>query len=249
MRRSQRRSVRHRSADERDTAESEAPPQPGTVTGMREHPRRPGRVLIAVEGREIGAAPLELIAELGLRDGRLLDAASRGLLDVVVRRTALLDKALDLLAVRARSVRDLSIRLRRTRAAEADIAWVIERLRGQRLLDDEQYARQVARSRVVDGGVSRRGIQDLLYRRGISREQAAAAIEETLAENHLDEHAAALAAARKRLAALRSLDRPTARRRLHAFLARRGYESDVVYRVLRDVLGDREDAAGKETEG
>lgn len=227
-----------------EESEFEAPPQPGTVTGMREHPRRPGRVLIAVEGYEVGAVPLELVTELALREGRFLDPAARGTLDLVVRRTTLLDKALDLLAVRARSVRDLSIRLRRTRAAEDDIAWVIERLRGQRLLDDEQYARQVARTRVLDGGVSRRGIQDLLYRRGISREQAAAAIEETLAENQLDEHAAALAAARKRATALRALDRPTARRRLHAYLARRGYESDVVYRVLREVFGDQGDDGG-----
>lgn len=204
---------------------------------MREHPRRPGRVVIAIAGHEVGVVPLDVVGELELREGRSLDVAERGRLDVMLRRTALLDKALDLLAARARSVRDLRVRLRRTRAEEADITWVIQRLEGQRLLDDDQFARQVARTRILDGGMSRRGIQDQLFRRGISREQAAAAIEETLAENSLDEHAAALAAARKRAQSLQSLDRQTARRRLHGYLARRGYASDVVYRVLREVLG------------
>ena len=65
--------------------------------------------------------------------------------------------------------------------------------------------------------------------------------EETQALAHglirvLDEEGAALQAARKRLKALASLDAATRRQRLYAFLARRGYESDVVRRVLAEVL-------------
>jgi regulatory protein len=153
-----------------------------------------------------------------------------------VSRTLVLDKALDLLAVRARSSRDLRIRLRRAGAADADISWTIDRLGAQGFVDDAAYARQVARAKVLAGGVSRRKVEKVLRQRGVAGDVAADAIEAALCEVDLDEHGAALAAAQKRLRSLASLDPQVRRQRLYAFLARRGYESDVVRRVLTEVL-------------
>ena len=71
----------------------------------------------------------------------------------------------------------------------------------------------------------------------MSSEVADEAIDATLSEVELDEYGAALAAAEKRVRALSSLDAPKRKQRLYAFLARRGYESDVIRKVLGDVLG------------
>lgn len=210
--------------------------EPLVVTDLAEVPGRPGRVSLAVNGVAVGRVTLDFIAGHSIRGGR---AVSRDLLREAldaVGRTAVLDKALDLLAVRGRSSRDLRIRLRRAGAAEAAISWCIDRLASQGLIDDAVYARQVARSKLLGGGVSRRKVVNELRRRGIAAEVAEDAVQSTLADVDLDEHGAALDAARKRLKALRSLDPATRRQRLYAFLARRGYESDVVRRVLRDVL-------------
>ncbi|MBK6841804.1 MAG: RecX family transcriptional regulator [Gemmatimonadetes bacterium] len=129
----------------------------------------------------------ELIAELGLRVGGSVDVVLAQRLRAESSRLAVFDKAIDLLAVRARSTRDLQMRLRRAGAADASIAAAIERLQQLGFLDDDAYARNLARSRVLSGGVSRRRIGQELQRRGVSREVADGAIAETLEEVELDE--------------------------------------------------------------
>ncbi|MCC6931130.1 MAG: RecX family transcriptional regulator [Gemmatimonadaceae bacterium] len=179
----------------------------------------------------------ELVAELGLKVGADIDTAGADRLRLAAARLAVFDKAVELLAVRARSARELRLRLRRAGAADDAIVEAIVRLQALGVLDDREYARQVARSRVVGGGVSKRRIAEELQRRGVTRRVVDEAIAETLDEVELDEEGAARAAAEKRLRSLRSYDLPTRRKRLYAFLARRGYAPDVVARVLRDVMG------------
>ena len=61
-------------------------------------------------------------------------------------------------------------------------------------------------------------------------------IEGVLQEVELDEEGAARAVAEKRLRSLRNLDGDVARRRMYAYLARRGYTGDVIARVLKELL-------------
>jgi regulatory protein len=206
------------------------------VTAITPHPRRASRVLVSVDGVDVGAIPLDALQELGLQVGTELPAPIRRSLETAVRRTGLLDRALDLLAVRGRSARDLRRRLARQRPPADDLTWVIDRLTAQGYVDDTAYARNFARNRIVSGGISKRRLREELYRRGVDLDTADEAIEQTRADVELDEFGAALAAARRRLRAVASLDAPTKRRRLHAFLARRGYEREVIARVLREVM-------------
>jgi regulatory protein len=197
---------------------------------------RSDRLRVAVNGTEVGDLTLDYVADQSIRAGRTLTTdEARGVIDAV-RRTRVLDKALDLLAVQSRSSRDLRIRLRRAGAADSDITWAVDRLVAQRFVDDAAYARQVARSKVLAGGVSRRKVVTALRRKGVSAETADEAIDATLSEVDLDEEGAALAAAEKRVRALRSLDPAKRKQRLYAFLARRGFESDVIRRVMAVVL-------------
>lgn len=210
--------------------------EPLTVSDLSQVPGRSDRLRVAINGVPLGHLTLDFVADQGIREGRTVTRVEADGIVLAVGRTAVLDKALDLLAVRARSSRDLRIRLRRAGALEDGISWTIDRLAAQGFVDDAGYARQVARSKLLSGGVSRRKVVSALRQRGIAADVATTAIEETLAEVELDEHGAALAVARKRLRALGSLDPAKRRQRLYAFLARRGYESDVVRRVLKEVL-------------
>jgi regulatory protein len=197
---------------------------------------RNDRLRIAINGETIGDLTLDFVADEGMREANALSRASAEGVVAAVRRTIVLDKALDLLAVRARSSRDLRLRLRRADAADHDISWTVERLVSQGFVDDAAYARQVARSKALSGGISKRKVISALRQKGVSAEVAAEAISATLAEVELDEYGAALAAAQRRVRALASLDPAKRRQRLYAFLARRGYEGDVVRRVLSEVL-------------
>jgi regulatory protein len=209
---------------------------PLVVTGLSGVSNRPDRLRVAINGVVLGDLTLDFVADQGIREGRLVSRRDAEEVLAAVGRTVVLDKALDLLAVRARSSRDLRIRLRRAGAPDAEITWAIDRLLAQGFVDDAAYARQVARSKALSGGVSRRKVINVLRQRGVAADVASEAIDATLAEVDLDEHGAALAAAQKRLRALGSLDPSTRRQRLYAFLARRGYENDVVRRVLKEVL-------------
>lgn len=209
---------------------------PLVITGLSGVPNRSDRLRIAVNGIVLGDLTLDFVADQGIREGRSVSRQEAEDVLAAVGRTVVLDKALDLLAVRARSSRDLRVRLRRAGAPDAEITWAIDRLLAQGFVDDAAYARQVARTKALSGGVSRRKVMNVLRQRGVAADVASEAIEATLADVDLDEHGAALAAAQKRLRALSSLDPSTRRQRLYAFLARRGYESDVVRRVLKEVL-------------
>ena len=198
---------------------------------------RSDRLRVAINGVLLGDVTLDFVAEHSLCEGKPLNRAEAEEVVAAVVHTVVLDKALDLLAVRARSSRDLQIRLRRAGATDRAIAWTLDRLTTQAFVDDAGYARQVARAKVLSGGVSRRNVVNLLRKRGVSADVAEEAIDDTLTEVELDEYGAALAAAQKRVRALSSLDAPKRRQRLYAFLARRGYESDVIRKVLTEVLG------------
>lgn len=216
-------------------------PQTYIVTAVRQHPRRRGRFVIEVDGDEIAVVGIDAVAELSLQTGKALTHSDLGSLEVANRHTKLLDRGLNLLASHARSTRDLRLRLLRTDATEGDVEWVVGRLKSLGYLDDAAYARQVAHSRIAIRGTSKRRVQDELFKSGIRRDVAGEAIEAALSEAEVDEYGAAVAAAQKRVKSLAKLDGHVRRRRLYAFLARRGYDTDVVGRVVRDVLSTAEE--------
>jgi regulatory protein len=209
---------------------------PLMITELAQLAGRTDRLRVSLNTVVLGDVTLDFVADERIREGLTVTRAQAVELLAAVGRTVVLDKALDLLAVRARSSRDLRVRLRRAGAPDAEISWVIARLTAQGFLDDAAYARGVARAKALSGGVSKRKVISVLRQKGVDADVASEAIDATLAEVELDEYGAALAVAEKRLRAMRNLDRQVQRQRLYAFLARRGYESDVVRRVLAEVL-------------
>ena len=141
-------------------------------------------------------------------------------------------RSLDMLARAPRSVYDLRRRLLLKGEAEADVDAAIERLTAAGLVDDAAYARAFVRSKVSSQGFSRRRLQQELAKRRVARDIADAAIIEVLHDDEVDEGANIERAALKKLRALRGLDDETRRRRLYAYLGRRGYSVDQVRAVL-----------------
>jgi regulatory protein len=147
------------------------------------------------------------------------------------------ERALDMLEARARGAEELKRLLLRKGEPASDVDAALERLTRAGLVDDASYARQLTRSKAVDAGMSRRRIQLELTRRGVARDVSARAIYEVFQEEGVDEMAGIERVTRKKLKTLAKLDSPTQRRRLYAFLARRGYDSDDISNVIRRVLG------------
>jgi regulatory protein len=146
------------------------------------------------------------------------------------------DRALDMLEARSRGVVELRRLLLRKGEPETDVDAAIERLKASGLLDDTNFARQLTRSKAVGAGLSRRRIGQELTKRGVSREISDQAIEAVFDEEGIDETESIDRVARKKLRMLTKVDDATRRRRLYAFLARRGYDSDDITRVLQTLL-------------
>ena len=141
-------------------------------------------------------------------------------------------RSLDMLARAPRSARDLRRRLLLKGEPESDVDAAVERLVAAGLLDDAAYARAFVRSKISSQGFSRRRLQQELSKRGVGRDVSDAAIAEVLEDEDVDEVANIERVARKKLRALHGLDDETQRRRLYAFLARRGYDVDDVRAVV-----------------
>ena len=142
-----------------------------------------------------------------------------------------------MLEARSRGVVELRRLLIRKGEPETDVDAAIERLRASGLLDDANFARQLTRSKALGAGLARRRIAQELGKRGVAREVSAEAIDQVFDEEGVDEAASIERVARKKLRMLTKVDDATRKRRLYGFLARRGYDSDDIQRVLRVVLG------------
>jgi regulatory protein len=141
------------------------------------------------------------------------------------------DRAMMMLAARGRASGELSRLLVRKGEDARVVTAVIDRLTTAGFLDDDAFARQFARSKTTSG-TSRRRIQQELTRKGVDRETATTAVEETFAEEHVDESQAIERAAEKKLRTLSKVDDQTRRRRLYSYLARRGFDADAIKGVM-----------------
>jgi regulatory protein len=195
------------------------------ISGIVPAPRPAGRFAVLVDGRERAVLSLDAIERLGLVVGRPL--AGREV--AIARESARLhsyDRALNMLAFRARSSSELARSLVRKGEEKAHVDWAIARLQEQGLLDDAAFARAFTRSKVVGGKQSRRRVEQELARKGVSRTVAGEAIEDVFEDEAVDQRSIVAEAARRKLRSLAGLEPAVQRRRLYAFLARRGYDLD-----------------------
>ena len=204
------------------------------ITGIVPAHRPTGRFSVLVDGREIAVLTLEAIERLRLAVGRPIDGLEA---QVELERLRLhaYDRALNMLAFRARSSSELARSLQRKGEERSHVDWALERLKEQGLLDDAAFARSFARSRVIDGKQSRRRVQQDLARKGVARSLSDEAIDTVFEEEAVDQRAIVAEAARKKLRSLAGLDPAVQRRRLYDFLARRGYDLDDIRSVLSEI--------------
>jgi regulatory protein len=147
---------------------------------------------------------------------------------------------LDLLAVKARSRKELADKLA-SRDVPDDVArQVLDRFVEVGLIDDRAFARAWVESRQAGKGLARRALAQELRRKGIDDETAREALDEVEPD---DEEESARLLVRKKLHSLRGVDQTTATRRLAGMLARKGYPAGLAFSVVREELA----AAGHDT--
>lgn len=141
------------------------------------------------------------------------------------------------LARRGMSSREMRDYLASRDFAEHEIDGELDRLERVGLLDDRLLAETLIDSLRHRKGLGRSGVTAELRRRKLDP----IAIEDALASVGDDEGERALEVAIKRVPQLRSLDAETARRRLSAYLMRKGYSGSVVSNAVSVALAPQRD--------
>ena len=179
--------------------------------------------------REVYYLAADLSSDAGLRCG---DAADRAALTAMQRRSEVLlagRRGLALLARSMHSRRGLALKLRRAGFATAPVTQALQRLDDLGYLDDIGFARLWVRGRVERGGDGRARVLAGLLSRGVSRQDAQAAVAAEYPPEREAEICRALAA---RLAQqLPAGDRGATR--VARQLARRGFPNHRVLQVLQ----------------
>ncbi|HVF40690.1 MAG TPA: regulatory protein RecX [Gemmatimonadaceae bacterium] len=144
--------------------------------------------------------------------------------------------ALNLLTARSYSIRNLRRKLVQKEYPSEQVNAVIERLIANGLLNDDRYAEQFVRGRLLGPGASRLRLKQQLYQRGIKGDVAESAIARVMADEPVDVEAMVLRAARKKIASMGDLEPLVVRRRLYAHLARAGYNPDEIRSAMKKAL-------------
>ena len=102
------------------------------------------------------------------------------------------------------------------------------------MLDDERFAKLYATSRIQSRGLGKSIIRRELAQKGVSASNVVKAME-SIAD--VDEHELARELAKRRLGSMKGISPDAKKRRLHGALMRKGFSTNVIFKVLSEVLG------------
>ncbi|NMB26795.1 MAG: hypothetical protein GX987_01930 [Tissierellia bacterium] len=141
------------------------------------------------------------------------------------------DYALRFISYRQRSKKEIQDKLTKEGFDNKFIENTIAYLESHRLIDDLEFAKSFARDKINLNKYGPQKIKYELYKKGISDE----IIDEVLDEDDT-EYTRALKLAKKKLPTYKKDDKNGKYRKLGGFLQRRGYSSDCVYKILKELV-------------
>jgi regulatory protein len=197
------------------------------ITGVWE---RRGRARIFVDGEFWAEIAADVAAERGLREGVALGFEELSAARAAGERALAMSRALHFLGYRARSEKELRDRLGRYGYGKETVQAVVGRLKELGYLDDEQFARFVAREKARRYGPKR--VLGELRKSGVDAELARGVVDEEFAGRSELEEASSAAARR-----YNKRGSNAEARRVYGFLMRRGYSAGVCAEVAREYRG------------
>jgi regulatory protein len=204
------------------------------ITAVDSDPRRPDAVRVEIEGARFGAIPRELVSAEGLVVGRVVDPALQERLASAADAEAAYRTVLRALEIRSYARGDLARRMLRKGHPRPAIEAALARAAGFGLLDDAAFTQSYVQTRSARGRGPSRLVRDLLSM-GVDRALIDRAIATEWSEGS-DKSAMPLVLAKKRAAQLGELPRQTRRRRVVAYLARRGFSGREITEMVDKVV-------------
>jgi regulatory protein len=212
------------------------------VTNLAPDPRQPGYQVVEVDRGRFASLPAAALEPLEIRRGAALDPETFSVLQQLADIEAAYRAAVRAQTRRSHARADLRRRLMKKQHPVAAVDAALERLAAQDLLDDRRFAEHFVATRVQQGRGAIRLLQDL-RRQGVDQRTAEAAVTASLAAEGIDEAAALRQVAERRARQLGALPPAAKRRRLLAYLARRGYRGAEVRNVVEKLILEVQDTS------
>ena len=175
----------------------------------------------------------ETYRKFGLSVGQVLTEAKQREIETDDGEIRARNAALMLLNTRMRSRKELAQRLSQKSYSDEVIKRVLDVLSRAGVVDDDQFARAWVNDRLRFRPVGLSLLRHELRRKGISDEIITGTLNE---HEEDDENERAWLLLLKRKAHYSGLDPQVARRRMMGFLARRGFDGQTVYTVVKRML-------------
>jgi regulatory protein len=207
------------------------------LTGLAPDPYRPGYRVVEVDRGRFASLPEEALARLPLAVDRPVPPDVMVRLDALADEEAALRAAVRMLTLRSHARGELRRRLVRRQHPPAAVEAAIATLETRGLLDDRVFAERYAAARARRGLGPARLIRDLMAQ-GVDRALAEGAVRDGLAGEAVDVCEEARRVAARRLPALAAMPVPERRRRLVAYLQRRGYAATDAHIVVRELCSN-----------
>jgi regulatory protein len=207
---------------------------PARITALEADPRSPESVRVEIDGVRFGAVSRAVIDVEGLRPGHRVDPALHERLAAAADLEAAYRTIPRSLEVRSYARNDLARRMVRKGHRRPVVDAALERAASVGLLDDAAFAEFYVQTRAARGRGPSRLTRDLLSM-GVDRGVIDRVIAAQWPEG-ADCSSMPLALAQKRAAQLADLPRQSRRRRVLAYLARRGFSGHEVVAIVDRVI-------------
>jgi len=205
------------------------------LTGLAPDPRRPDYRVVEVDRGRFASLPVAELAGLGLQVGGEISPLVYERLQELADLEAAQASALRALNRRAHAQLDLRRRLLQKQHPAPAVDVALERLRAAGLIDDMRFAFDYAAAKARRGRGPARLIRDL-QAQGVERRVAEDAVRRSLAAEGVDPSETVRTLAEKRAKQLAGLPPIVRKRRLVAFLVRRGFAGAEVRQAV-EALG------------
>ena len=204
------------------------------ITAIEKQGKKPNRRSIFINGKFALGVDASVVLDLGLQVGQQMTEEK---LQAIVRAELAAKawhKALRLLEYRPRSKKEIVRRLETAGFAEDIIEETLTRLEQAGLVDDLEFSKSWVSHRLTENAIGKTRIRWELRQKGVPTE----VIEEAVSAIGTDtEYQLAMDTAKRRWERDKDLDLNSKRRRLASYLRRRGFDWDVITKVMNELVG------------
>ena len=199
------------------------------ITAIKAQVKNVERVSIYLDGVYAFSLTQNQLLELKLHSGKELNDAEVAELKQASDYGKLLERVMNFIMIRPRSVREVHDYLWRKKAEPDTAARIIQRLKDRGYLNDTTFAASWVRARQLTKPVSKRRLQAELMQKGVAHD----VIEQALGDDQYDETSALHEIVAKKRRQARYQDE----QKLMQYLARQGFGYDQIKKALHETNG------------